>query len=649
MIPQDTVQEILAVTHVEEIIDEYVNLKRRGVNLIGLCPFHNEKTPSFTVSPAKNLYKCFGCGKGGNAVNFLMDHDHLSYPEALRYLAKRYNIKIEEEVKDESQIQEEQQRQSLLLINEYAQEFFKDQLLNTDEGRAIGLSYFKHRGLLESTIKTFQLGYSPKGRTTFTDLANAKGYNIDSLKQLGLVSQSGYDFYRERVIFPFHAMSGKVIGFGGRILADKAKAPKYLNSPESKLYNKRKTLYGLYQAKSEIRKLSQCILVEGYTDVLSLHQNGIKNVVASSGTSLTIEQVQLIKRFASNAIVLYDGDQAGQNAALRGLDIFLEQDLNVKVVVLPQDADPDSYIRQVGADAFSAYIEENAKDFILRLARSIQDTYEHDPINKSIQVKDLVTTIAKIRDQIKRSLYVKECADILGLPESSLIKEVNRGIKQEINKKEKERLRQKPNQQRYTPDSEGEYYNKEIQEDHSQGIHLKVDHEQYQERDLIRVLMTSGDQIQDEEEQTTIAEYIITNIADLVDSFKNDLYKGIVLEYNDSFESGQLLNQTHFTNHENEEIRMLAVNLLSDKNTYANWEERGVQLQTQKPIEENFVKDSYQAVMRFKLLKIKERIVEFQKVFEQQGEEKSLVFITAYQKLLAERQALALELNTVIV
>ena len=648
MIPEDTIQEILSVARIEDVIDEYVNLKKRGVNLLGLCPFHNEKTPSFTVSPAKNLYKCFGCGKGGNSVNFLMEHDHLSYPDALKSLAKRYNIHIEEEQKSDLQILEDNKKESFLLINEFAQEFFKTQLFNTDEGRAIGLSYFKHRGLLESTIKTFDLGYSPKDRTSFTELAESKGYNIDSLKTLGLVSQSGLDFYRERVIFPFHSISGKVIGFGGRILTDNVKAPKYLNSPESEIYNKRKTLYGIFQAKTEIRKLNQCILVEGYTDVLSLFQNGIKNVVASSGTSLTQEQVQLIKRFADHAIVLYDGDQAGQNAALRGLDIFLVHDLNVKIVVLPENADPDSFIREVGSEAFVGYIEKNASDFILRLAQNIQTNTAHDPVNKSIQVKELVTSLAKISDQIKRSLYVKECADILNLSEGSLIKEVNRGIKGNISQREKDRLRRNSNI--VNPDQNvGEYYNNNIPIDHSQGLNLKIDNEKYQERDIVRILISSGSKIYDEEEQISIVEYVINNLGDLINDFENELYKNVVKEYQETINKGKILDQNHFINHQNDSIRILTIDLLSDPNSYANWAEKGVELQTQKPIEDNHVKDSYQAVMRFKLLKIKDRIAQLQKVFTDSNENKDIVLITAYQKLIEERQNLAEKLNTVII
>lgn len=645
MIPPKTIDEIRAVAKIDEVIGDYVNLKKRGVNLLGLCPFHNEKTPSFTVSPAKNLYKCFGCGRGGDTINFLMEHDHFTYPEALTFLAQRYNIKIEEVEKDDEQLKAEQTKQSLLLINEYAQKYFHEQLLSSEEGRAIGLSYFKHRGLIESTIHTFSLGYSHKNPHSFTAEAEKKGYNLDSLKSLGLVSQSGSDFFRERVIFPFHNISGKVIGFGGRILNDNPRAPKYLNSPESNLYNKRKTLYGLYQAKTEIRRHNECYLVEGYTDVLSLHQNGIKNVVASSGTSLTNEQVSLIKRFADQVLVLYDGDQAGQNAAVKGLDIFLENNLDVRLVVLPENADPDSYIREVGATAFGEFVKENTKDFILLLANNIQKETANDPINKSIQVRDLVVSIAKISDQIKRAIYVKQVAAILDLPEQSLIKEVNKAIGENINKRKKENFRNRESDS----STESEHHNRYIKEDHSQGIGIKIDTEEYQERDIVRVLLSSGAALYDAEEGTTIAEYVLSNLGEFAQSFRNEYYQEIVLEFLDNLLKGQILGPDHFTSHINSHVKKIAIDLLTDRYSYANWSDKGVELQTQKPIGENFIKDSYQAVMRYKLLKIKERIHQLKEVLEDQDAEKSDALILAYQKLIAERQTLAGQLNTVIV
>ncbi len=640
MIPPQTIDQIKSTVKIEEVIDEYVNLKRRGVNMIGLCPFHNEKTPSFTVSPSKNLYKCFGCGKGGDAVNFIMEHEHLSYPEALRHLAQRYGIEIEEVKKDDSQIREKQERQSLMLINDYAKDFFIDQLFNTDEGRSIGLSYFKHRGLIESTINTFELGYSPRGRTYFKDKALKAGYSEEKLKTLGLISQSGYDFYRERVIFPFHNLSGKVIGFGGRILSDKIKTAKYLNSPESEIYNKRKTLYGLFQSKTDIRRQDQCVLVEGYTDVLSLYQNGVKNVVASSGTSLTQEQVRLIKRFTLNVLVIYDGDQAGQNAALRGMDIFLENNLNAKVVVLPDNADPDSYIREVGAQAFKDFIEENSQDFILRIANNIQRTLSHDPVNKSIQIKELVKSIAKIGDQLKRSLYIKECTDILDLTEASLIKEVNRAVKGEINSKMK--YQERPQY------DDVNYANRQVSEEPTQTVGVKIDNEQYQERDIVRALLHHAEKICPTEEDISGVDYAFSLLGEHYDHFINETYRNILSEYAKALENGQILSSQHFTSHRDESVRRLSVDLLSDPNSYANWSDRGVELQTQKPIDENHEKDIYQAVMRYFLRFYKNQDKIWRERIISCSEEDRIVYLTAYKKFKDEVREHAVKLNAVL-
>ncbi|MCI5080604.1 MAG: DNA primase, partial [Saprospiraceae bacterium] len=349
MITQKSVQEILETAKVEDVIQDFVNLKRRGVNMIGLCPFHNEKTPSFTVSPAKNIYKCFGCGKAGNPVQFLMDHENLSFPEALRWLAQKYGIEIEEKQVSQEVIEERQRLDSLYIVNKFARDFFAEQLFETDRGKSVGLSYFKQRGFREDIIRKFGLGYSPAQSDLLTVTAKQKGYNIDLMKEVGLTSKYGRDFFRDRVMFTIHNLSGKVIGFGGRILQKDVKAPKYINSPETEIYNKSKVLYGAFFAKTAIRKQDECILVEGYTDVISLHQDGIENVVASSGTSLTVDQIRLVKRYTQNIKILYDGDKAGIKAALRGLDLVLAQDMNVKVVLLPEGEDPDSYLQGVGS------------------------------------------------------------------------------------------------------------------------------------------------------------------------------------------------------------------------------------------------------------------------------------------------------------
>jgi len=644
MIPTQTVEEILSTAKIEEVISDYVNIKRRGVNMIGLCPFHNEKTPSFTVSPSKNLYKCFGCGRGGGAVNFLMEHEQFTYPEALRFLAQKYNIKIEEEQKSDEQIQRDNERQSYYLINEYAQDYFVDQLFNTSEGTSVGLSYFKHRGLLETTIKTFKLGYSPRESKAFTTQAVKTGYNLDKLKQLGLTSTNGYDFYRERVIFPFHNISGKTIGFGGRILREDKKAPKYLNSPESEIYNKRKTLYGLYQAKASIRKHDQCILVEGYTDVLSLYQNGIQNVVASSGTSLTQEQVQLIKRFTKNVIVLYDGDQAGQNAALRGLDIFLENDINIKLATIPDQMDPDGYIRAIGTERFEQFIEAESSDFILNLAQNIQDKYVNDPINKSIQIKELTASLVKIGDQLKRSLYIKECAAILTIEEGTLISEVNRGLSKILYKKQNDLRREERQYQRAEITGGVPPVHREPQQNES-----KLSFDQYQERDIVRVLLQHGHKVCTHEDEMEGSAYLHSLLGDHYSHFANSHYKDIIEEYFNKKDSGVKNLTEYFINHSNSETQSLATAFLSSPYTYAEWAERGVELQTQVPIDENHEKDIYQSVMRYFMKYYKSQESQWmEKISECDNDEQRIVLLTAYQSFKTEMKEHADKLNTVV-
>lgn len=637
MINDKTIQEIMSTAKVEEVVEDYVTLKRRGVNLIGLCPFHNEKTPSFTVSPAKNFYKCFGCGKGGSSITFLMEHESLTYPEALRFLAQKYNITIEEEARDDEYLAEQQKKESLLLINQFALDYFQKELMETQEGRAIGLSYFKHRGLLETTIATFGLGYAPKHGQAFSDLAREKGYNVDSLKELGLIGRSDRDFFRERVIFPFYNLSGKVIGFGGRILNDAIKTAKYLNSPESEIYNKRKTLYGLFQARSEIRKQDFCILVEGYTDVLSLYQNGLKNVVASSGTSLTTDQVRLIKRFTENVRVIYDGDQAGQNAALRSLDIFLEYGLNIEVVVLPENQDPDSFMTQVGTTAFKAFMEEHKKDFIILLAKNIQDEFAHDPVKKSIHIRDLITSLAKITDQIKRSLYIKECAVILQVDETSILREVNKSIRTDIAKRKHLPVRNIP-----------ERIGDEDKQDHSQGIRNVAEHVQYQELDVVRVLLQGGHLAYDDSENHTVGEYIISNIIQIIDLFESALYRKIIEEYADLLSQNIYPAQENFLYHDDQEIRNLCMEVLMDPYHYANWSIKGVELQTQKPKEENYQKDSFQAILRFKLKKVNQRIDEIEKLIVEGNHGQLEALLRAKIKLQEERRTLADEQGTIV-
>ena len=406
MIPQDTIMSILDTVRIEEVVGDFVSLKRRGANLIGVCPFHKEKTPSFIVSPAKGIFKCFGCGKAGDSVRFIMEHEHYSYPEALRFLAQKYGIIIEEKEQTPEEMVAQNERERMFNVNSFAQQYFSSIMKTDDEGLAIGMSYFRERGFRDAIIDKFQLGYCLNQRDAFIQHAIKNGYSKELLLKVGLASgneERTYDKYQGRVIFPIHNLTGKVIGFGARILSgDKTKA-KYLNSPESEIYNKSQTLYGIYFAKSEISRLDNCILVEGYADVLSMHQAGIENTVASSGTSLTTEQIRLISRYTKNVTVLYDGDSAGIHAALRGTDMILEEGMNVRIVVLPPDEDPDSFVQHNPIEVVRDYIANNAKDFISFKTQLLLKDAQNDPIKRAEVLKDIVGSIAVIPDAIYKS------------------------------------------------------------------------------------------------------------------------------------------------------------------------------------------------------------------------------------------------------
>ena len=429
MIDQHTIDRIIDAANIVEVVSDFVTLRRRGANYVGLCPFHDEKPPSFSVSPARGICKCFSCGKGGNSVHFIMEHEQVSYYEALKYLARKYNIEIQERQLSEEEKQRKTDRESMLIVNDFAQKFFATNLLENAEGRSIGLSYFRERGFGEDIIKKFGLGYSPDKRDALAQEAVRKGYKKDYLVKTGLCieSQQGslYDRYKGRVIFPIHSLSGKVIAFGGRILKKDEKAAKYVNSPESEVYHKSDVLYGIYHAKQAIVKNDFCYLVEGYTDVLSMHQAGIENVVASSGTSLTPGQIRLIHRFTNNITVLYDGDAAGIKASLRGIDLILQEGLNIKVVLLPDGDDPDSFSKKQSAADFTAYIRAHETDFIRFKTNLLLEGAGNDPIKRATLIGDIVRTIAIVPDNILRSIYVQDCARLLSVDEKMLMREVN--------------------------------------------------------------------------------------------------------------------------------------------------------------------------------------------------------------------------------
>lgn len=431
---------------VEEVIGDFVQLKRAGSNYKGLSPFSNERTPSFMVSPVKQIWKDFSSGKGGNAIAFLMEHEHYTYPEAIRYLAKKYHIDIEETQQSTEEKAQADERESLYIVSEYAQQYFQDTLFNTEAGKAIGMTYFKERGFTEETIQKFRLGFSPNEWTAFTDNALAKGYQLEFLEKTGLTIVNGdrkFDRFKGRVMFPIHSMSGRVLGFGGRILTNDKKQAKYLNSPESEIYHKSKVLYGIFFAKQAIAKADNCYLVEGYTDVIQMHQKGIENVVASSGTALTQDQIRLIHRLTPNITVLYDGDAAGLRASIRGVDLILEQGMNVKVCTFPDGDDPDSFARKTAYEDLVLYLENNATDFIRFKASLLMQEAQNDPIKKAETIRDMVESISKIPDLIKREVYVRECATIMDISEQVLFSTLAQILKKDFYEGQKVERKQK--------------------------------------------------------------------------------------------------------------------------------------------------------------------------------------------------------------
>lgn len=572
LIPNHTIASILEASRIEEVVSEFVNLKRRGSNLIGLCPFHQEKTPSFTVSPAKGIFKCFGCGKAGDSAKFIMEHEHYSYPEALKYLARKYQIEIEEREQTAEEIVAMNTRERMFNLNLFAQQQFTNTLFESDEGRAIGLSYFKERDFREATIRKFQLGYCSDKRDAFSQYATASGYNEDILLLTGLSvkhNEQLYDRFQGRVIFPIHNLTGKVVGFGGRILGtDKSKA-KYLNSPESEVYAKSKTLYGIYFAKNAISKLDNCLLVEGYTDVISMHQAGIENVVASSGTSLTTDQIRIIRRYTNNITILYDGDKAGINASLRGIDMILEEGMNVRVLLFPEGDDPDSYVRRHRTSEVEGFIQQESKDFISFKTRLLLDEASNDPIKKAGLIKEIVHTISLIPDAIYRSVYVKECSRMLDVEELTLLNELNKLLRNRFRKQISPEL----------PETAAETRPQETETpkpaEEKQGY--------YQERELLKLLLNYGaqDLLLDTTDENgfpavyreTVARYIIDDLAHDKLVFDNPTHRKIMQLYSEGLDNGVVPHEQHFITHPEPDISLLAIDLLTERYELSkNWE-----------------------------------------------------------------------------
>ncbi len=642
MITQNTIQQILSRIDIVEIVGSFVKLKKRGTNYIGLCPFHNEKSPSFTVSAAKEIYKCFGCGRSGNSISFLMEAEKYSYAEALRWLAAKYNVEIEETETSPEYKQQQQVADSLYIINNFAQKFFTNALFNTDEGQDIALSYLKQRGFREEIINKFQLGFNPGARDSFTKEALANQYNLEYLQKSGLVNVregNAYDNYRGRIIFPIHNQSGKVLGFGARIIKNNDKAPKYINTPENEIYVKSKLLYGSYFARLAIDKADECLLVEGYTDVVSLHQAGIENVVASGGTSLTPDQLRLIKKYTNNLTIIYDGDNAGIKAALRGLDLALEESLNVKLVLIPDKEDPDSYVNKMGAAAFANFIAENKRDVILfQLDIALKDAGT-DSNKKSIIVNQIAETIAKINkaeDFTKQQDYIKQCSEILKIEESGLHALVNKFIREKVTKAENQSYREERNDINILPaetvDDTLSLFNKD----------------EMHERAMVRSLLEFG--LKDWDEEQKVANYIfkeieLNQLEELIDN--KDLVH-VVQTYKTWYNEGIEPTPKNFLYHDNLKMSSLVVSIMDfNYEISPKWSEH---FEGHIPTREDLFKEEVFSTLNYlKLKKIKRLMDENQHDLEKSLiSEEQMILVQTHQHLKQMEIELTKQLGTVI-
>jgi DNA primase len=590
MIDKETIDKIFDASDIVEVVSEFVNLKKRGVNYLGNCPFHNEKTPSFTVSPAKGIYKCFGCGKGGNSVNFIMEHEQFTYLDSLKWLAKKYHIEVQEKEESIEEREQKDARESMLIVNAYAQSVFTHNLHESEEGRAVGLKYFKERGFTDHTIKKFELGYCRKNRDAFSNQAIAKGYKEKYLIETGLTIKredgAFFDRFNERVIFPIHNLMGRVVGFGGRTLRNDKNQAKYLNSPESEIYHKSKNLYGLYFAKKSITQNDKVYLVEGYTDVMSMHQAGLENVVASSGTALTVDQIRLMRRFTPNVTVLYDGDAAGIKAAIRGIDLVLEEGMNVKVVLLPDGEDPDSFAHKHSATELYDFLKANESDFITFKTRLLLNDVQGDPVKKANLISDIVRTIAVIPEAIIRSIYVKECSGLMGVDEGIIYAEINK-----ILYKKREQSWKKEQNTPINP--AGEAIN----------IQLPVTEKfEKQDEEIVRLLLTYGNKVlytisaNDEhpEESITTVGYICRELEDEIE-IKTPIYKMIFDEIRHAFIQGKILDRFHFTQHTNQLVSKCAADLLTEGPAISvMWSKKGTYI----PTEEDLLKWTIDSIIR---------------------------------------------------
>tara|TARA_R110000868_G_scaffold8606_28_gene44388 strand:- start:802 stop:2760 length:1959 start_codon:yes stop_codon:yes gene_type:complete len=616
LISPASIDQVFEAARVEEVIGDFVNLKKAGSNFKGLSPFSDERSPSFMVSPVKQIWKDFSSGKGGNVVAFLMEHEHFTYPEAIKYLAKKYNIEIDETEQTNEQKEQQDERESLYLVSEFASKYFQNILHKTDQGKSIGLSYFKERGFTEETIKKFDLGYSLDAWQAFTDDALKQGYKIDFLEKTGLTivkDEKRFDRFKGRVMFPIKSMSGRVLGFGGRILGNDKKAAKYVNSPESDIYHKSKVLYGIFHAKQSIAKEDNCYLVEGYTDVIQFHQTGIKNVVSSSGTALTSEQIRLINRLTKNITVLFDGDAAGLRASLRGIDLILEQGMNVKVCTFPEGEDPDSFAKQNTLEELSLYLVDNAKDFIQFKASILFEESKNDPIKKAETVRDIVNSIAKIPDRIKKEIYIQECSKIMDIREEVLFSTLA-----QINKKEF----QETNKQYKTEKQAFEVIK------HLQPI-KKVDVQYILERKIIEVLLLYGNKTEDFEDlvlkenekgqlvlepvinQAKVFEKIFLDLQDDEMEFSNEQFKSLYYTIIDTLNQNPDFQLKNFINVVDSEMANEISTILMEDERYSldDWERMNI---FPKEKTKNIAQLVSETILSLRCFLIDQKVIEFQ-------------------------------------
>ncbi len=623
MIPKETIDKIFEAARIEEVVSGFVQLKKRGANFIGHCPFHDEKTPSFTVSASKGIYKCFGCGKGGNSVSFVMEHEHFSYPEALKYLAEKYSIEVvEKELTPEQNIRAND-RDSLYVISSFANKFFQQQLWGREEGKIVGLSYYKERGFTEETIKKFQLGYSPKQKDALSKEAIKSSFQQKYLEDSGLSiikNKSALDRFRERMMFPIHSFSGRVLGFGGRTLQKNNKA-KYVNSPESLIYLKSKILYGIYFAKQHISKQNNCFIVEGYTDVISLHQAGVENVVSSSGTSLTSEQIKLINRFTKNITILFDGDAAGLKASFRSIDMILAEGMNVKVVLFPDGEDPDSFAQKCSQEELINYLEENQKDFITFKTNILSKDTNEDPAKRVEMIKDIASSIAQIPDDIGRSEYIKECSRMLKVKELDLAKEVSAQKNKRISPFPAKSENASNFEEKEIPTSK---MNKE-------------------EKEIIRLLLNYGNKnMKEEDQKISIASFIIQELEVDNISFENEQYQSILGEISAHVKEDGEINLNYFTLNQNPSISKLAIDLISKKHSLSeNWKSRH-QILTDSE-EDKFRKAVESSIYALKLKHLDTKLGDIQLQLKENPDDER--FTKAYAKYLQTKRQIAEKLG----